>query len=58
MITSVEQEYKSTKERQDYRTGLGITYGGKEISIDIGKADNNYNKDKKSRLTAIYTDTW
>jgi len=48
VITSVEQEYKSTKERQDYRTGSGITYGGKGISIDIGKAKDNYDKDKKS----------
>ena len=40
-ITLVEQEYKSTKERQDYITGLGITYKERRVSMDIGKAKNN-----------------
>ena len=40
-ITLVEQGYKSTKGRQDYRTGLGITYKERRVSMDIGKAKNN-----------------
>jgi len=46
-ITSVRQEYEFIEGKQDYRTGLEITYGGKRVPIDIGKSKNNYNKDKK-----------
>jgi len=37
-ITSVEQEFKSIENRQDYRTGTGMTYEEIDISMDIGKA--------------------
>jgi len=46
-IILVKQGYKSTKERQDYRIGLGITYGGKRALINIEKTKYNYNKDRK-----------
>ena len=37
-ITLVEQEFKSIENRQDYRTGTGMTYEEIDISMDIGKA--------------------
>ena len=49
MIISIKQGYEFIEERQDYRTGLEITYGKRELSIDIGKAKDNYNKDRKSK---------
>ena len=36
VITSVGQEYKSTEERQDYKTGTWTTYGRGTL-IDIRK---------------------
>ena len=51
-ITLVEQGYKSTRERQDYKTRLEITYRG-GVPINIGKAKNNYNKDRKLRYQKI-----
>ena len=48
-IILVRQGYKSIKGKQDYRTRLGITYGEREVSMDIGKSKNNYNKDRKPR---------
>ena len=42
-ITSVEQGYKSTKDRQDYRIGLGITYEERGAPMDIEKVKDNYN---------------
>ena len=51
VITLVRQEYEFTGKKQDYRTGLVITYRGRglELSINIGKAKDNYNKDRKPR---------
>ena len=51
VITLVRQEYEFTGKKQDYRTGLVITYRGRglELPINIGKAKDNYNKDRKSR---------
>jgi len=46
-ITSVRQEYKFIESRQDYRTRIGITYGGRSALIDIGKAKDNFDKDGK-----------
>ena len=34
-IILVKQKYKSTKDKQDYKTGLGITYRGKGLFINI-----------------------
>ena len=48
-IISVGQEYKSTEEKQDNRTGLGITYRRREVPMDIRKSKDNYDKDGKSR---------
>ena len=48
-ITLVEQEYESIKRRQDYKTGSGIIYREKGLSINIGKAKDNYNKEGKFR---------
>jgi len=48
-IISVEQEYDSTKSRHDYRTKMGIIYVGKEVSMEIGKSKDNYDKDRKPR---------
>jgi len=46
-IILVKQGYKSTKGRQDYRIGSGITYRGKRTLMDIGKTKYNYDKDSK-----------
>jgi len=45
-ITSVEQGYESTKERQDYKTATGTTYRGRGQPMDIGRSDDNF-KDRK-----------
>jgi len=45
-ITSVFQGYKSTEERNDYKTSTGITYGGQKQPMDIRKFNKNF-KDKK-----------
>jgi len=47
-ITSVGQEYKSTEGRHDYKTSMGITYGGRGQLMDIGKSNNNF-KDGKPK---------
>jgi len=47
-ITSVEQEYKSTEGRHDYKTGIEMTYGGRGQPMDIGKSNDNF-KDKKPK---------
>ena len=49
MITSVGQGYKLIEGKQDYKTGLRITYGERKASIDIGKAKDNYDKDEKPK---------
>jgi len=48
-VISVKQEYKSTEGKQDYRTKSEITYGRREVPIDIGKFRDNYDKDEKSK---------
>ena len=48
-IILVEQRYKSTESRYDYRTGTGITYRGRVTLIEIGKSKDNHNKDGKPR---------
>ena len=47
-ITSVEQEYKSTEGRHDYKTETGTTYGGQKQPMNIGKSNNNF-KDRKPK---------
>jgi len=47
-ITSVGQGYKSTEGRHDYKTSMGITYGGKGQPMDIGKSNDNF-KDGKPK---------
>ena len=47
-IILVRQGYKYTKWRQDHRTELGIIYRRKELPIDIEKAKDNYDKERKS----------
>ena len=48
-ITSKEQEYKSMENRQDYRIGSGTTYGKRGIYMNIRKAKDNFNKNKKPK---------
>ena len=45
-IMSVGQEYKSTEGCHDYKTSMGITYGGRGQPMDIGKSNNTF-KDRK-----------
>jgi len=49
VITSVGQEYEFTEGKQDYKTELRITYGETEAPMNIVKAKDNYNRDKKPR---------
>ena len=48
-IISVRQEYKSTESRYDYRTGIGVTYGGRRVPMDIEKSRDNFDKDGKPK---------
>lgn len=48
-IILIRQGYKSIEDKQDYKTGLGITYEERELPMDIGKAKDNHNKDRKPR---------
>jgi len=48
-IILIRQGYKSIEDKQDYKTGSGITYEEKELPMDIGKAKDNHNKDRKPR---------
>ena len=48
-ITSVKQGYESIEEWQDYRPGTRTTYRERGILIDIGKAKDNFDKDRKSK---------
>ena len=45
-ITSVRQGYESTEERNDYRTSIRITYGGRGQPMDIGKSNKNFKNRK------------
>ena len=47
-ITSVRQGYKSTEERNNYKTEIGTTCGGRGQPMDIGKFNNNF-KDRKPK---------
>ena len=47
VITSIEQEYKSTEGQQDYRTALGVIYRG-GVPMDIVNAKDNF-KNRKSK---------
>ena len=48
VITSVGQGYESTEEQNDYKTGIGITYGGQGQPMNIGKSNDNF-KDGKPK---------
>ena len=47
-ITSVGQGYESTEGRHNYKTSMGITYGGRGQPMDIGKSNDNF-KDGKPK---------
>ena len=47
-ITSVGQGYESTEGQHDYKTSTGMTYGGREQPMDIGKSNDNF-KDRKPK---------
>ena len=47
-ITSVWQVYESMEGRHNYKTGTGMTYGGRGQPMDIGKSNDNF-KDKKPK---------
>jgi len=49
IIFNSDKEYKSTKGRQDYKTGTRTIYGEQNISMNIGKARENFEKDGKPR---------
>ena len=45
-ITLVEQDYESTEEWHDYKTGTETTYSGREQPMDIVKSNDNF-KDRQ-----------
>ena len=45
-ITSVRQGYESTEGQNNYKTGIGITYGGWGQPMDIGKSNDNFKNRK------------
>jgi len=55
-ITPVRQGYKSTEERNGYKTITGTMYGGRGQPIDIGKSNDNF-KNRKSLSASIATST-
>jgi len=48
-ITSVGQGYESTKSQHDYKTSTGTTFGGKGAPMDIGKAQDSFNENRRPR---------
>ena len=46
-ITSVGQGYKLTESQQDYQ--IGMIYREKSVPIDIRKARDNFNKNRKPK---------
>ena len=48
-ITSIKQRHESIESRHNYRTGIDITYRGREVSIEIDKSKDNYDKDRKPK---------
>ena len=49
VIVLVGQECKSTKGKQNYRTGSEITYKERGVLMNIRKFKDSYNKDRKPR---------
>ena len=47
-IISVGQGYKLIEGQHDYKTSTGMTYGGREQPMDIGKSNDNF-KDRKPK---------
>jgi len=47
-ITSVEQGYKLTEGRHNYKTSTGTTYGGRGQPMDIRRSNDNF-KDGKPK---------
>ena len=45
-ITSVGQKYKCIEGWHDYKTEIGTTYRGRELSMDIGKSKENFKNGK------------
>ena len=49
VITSVEQGYESMESQHDYKTEMGMIFGGWGAPMDIGKSWDNFDKDGKSK---------
>ena len=47
-VILVGQWYESTEGCHDYKTGIGMTYGGQGQPMDIGKSNKNF-KDRKPK---------
>ena len=48
-ITLVGQGYESIESQHDYKMGMGTTFGGWGVPMDIGKSQDNFNKDRKPK---------
>ena len=48
-ITSVGQGYESTESRHDYKIGIGTIFGGQGAPMDIGKAQDSFDKNGRPR---------
>jgi len=49
VIISVEQGYEFIEDKQDYKTELRITYGERGAPMNIVKAKDNYDRNRKPR---------
>ena len=48
-ITSVGQEYEFMESQHDYRMRIGTTFRGREAPMNIGKFQDNFDKDGKPK---------
>ena len=49
VITSVRQGYKFMESQNDYKTSIGTMFGGREASMDIGKAQDSFDENGRPR---------
>jgi len=48
-IILVEQEYESTESQKDYKIRIRMTYGERGVPMNIGKARENFNENRRSK---------
>lgn len=48
-IILVEQEYESTESQKDYKIRIRMTYGERGVPMNIGKARENFNENRRPK---------